>query len=203
MSSQAESTALSVSAAPTAAWYGLLWFVPATVCIVGGLLLVWAAGADGVGVLALSFVAYGALIVAVMIRACTSRTTLLVTADHVTVHSPAYFRGPVVIPRHQIMGCYYGTRPLLGSASSRHAALVLSFPRTNLGIRFNEDSVLPQARPAWSAVLNNLFLRPRGNSTLVPAHRVPVRGLLVHVTNPEHTARELAKTLGVDTGQVW
>lgn len=195
---------MTIECAPTSRWFGLTLALPALILLVLGVLVLAVAGSDAVGlVIGTMSVVVGAGIIIVVARACLAHVSLTATTEALTLDAPAYFREPVTIPREQLYGAFFGTRPLLGPASARHTALVISLPRTNLGVRFTEDLYIPEARPVWSTLVNNTVLHPRGNSTLVPAPDKKTRGILVRVHHPEETARELAQLMKIDTGPIW
>lgn len=99
-------------------------------------------------------VLYGLASLALFARACMTPVAIHATSEVLTLHAPAYFRHPVTIPKQHIYGIFFGTQPCSDPGSARHAALVLTLPRTNLGIRFTHDLNIAQARPLWSAVVN-------------------------------------------------
>lgn len=160
------------------------------------------AAALGIGAIML---ALGLGILAIVGRACLTHVTIAATGEALTVDAPAYFREPVTIPKEEIYGVFFGTRPLIGPASARHTALVVSLPRSNLGIRFKDDRRIAEARPLWSALINDGWFRMGGrsnNSTLVPSPGQSIRGILVRVDHPEAAARALADLLNTDTGAI-
>jgi hypothetical protein len=195
---------VKIQCAPTARWYATSWLLIALLFTAIGVLFLIAAWPDPVAfVLAAGFTIAAGVIVAVALRACLTHVTIRANSDGICLDAPAYFTRPVTIPREKIYGAFFGTRPLTGPGSARHTALVISFPRTNLGIRFTDDLQLPEARAGWSALVNNAFLRPRGNSCLVPAPGTLTRGILIRVDKPQDVASQLAQLLRVDTGAIW
>lgn len=195
---------MTIECVPTSRWFGLILVFPALLLLAVGVLFLVVAGTDAVGlVIGTLSVGAGAGLTFVVARACLSPVTVTATAEALTLYAPAYFREAVTVPTEQLYGFFFGTRPRVGSASAQHTALVISLPRTNLGVRFTEDLYIREARPIWSAVVNNTLLHPRGNSTLVPAPDKTTRGILVRVHHPEETARALAQLMNVDTGPIW
>jgi hypothetical protein len=192
---------VTIECRPTSRWYALFWGLIAMVMIAAG--IAFADPSGGLGILiAVLLTGLGLGIIVVFLRASLTPVRLAATPDGVTVNAPAFFREAITLPKDRIYGVFFGARPLSGPASARHNALVISMPRTNLGIRFVEDLYLPEARPFWSTLVNNAFLQPRGNTTPVPAPTKASRGLLIHVDRPETVAQELAQLLDVDTGPI-
>lgn len=195
---------VTIECRPTSRLYALFWGLIAVVMMAAGVSFAVADPSDGVGLaIAVLLMGLGLGIIVVFLRASLTPVRLVATADGVTVNASAFFREAATFPRDRICGVFFGARPLTGPASARHSALVISMPRTNLGIRFVEDLDLPEARSLWSTLVNNAFLRPRGNTTPVPAPTKTSRGLLVCVDCPEAVAHELAKLLNVDSGPIW
>lgn len=198
---------MTIGCAPTSRWYGAFLAVVALVFVSLGVLFPLASGFDGAGLgIGAILLALGVGILAAVGRACFTHVTISATDETLTLDAPAYFREPLTIPRAEIYGIFVGTRPMIGPASSRHSALVVSLPRTNLGIRFKEDRCIVQARPLWSTLVNDVWFKMGGrnnNSTPVPSPKQSTRGILVRVNHPEEAARSLAELLNTDTGAIW